>query len=84
MSLLLVRVHFLGETSGSEKVGGSPASGQDGNDTTGIGEMSTGFANFFLFLCSLFKWQMWLTESFRDRGSLIKKVMSFCGKCLNM
>lgn len=50
VSLLLVRVHFLGETPGSEKAEGSPASGQDGNDTTGIGEMSTGFANIFFIL----------------------------------
>lgn len=28
---------------------------------------------FFLFWCSLFKWQMWLTESFRNRGSLRKR-----------
>lgn len=65
----------LDETTGSEKVEGSPASGWDGNDTTGIGVMSTGFVNIFLFWCSLFKLQMRLTESFRDRGSLIKNVI---------
>lgn len=43
MSLLLVWVHCLDETPGSEKVEGSPVSGWDGNDTTGIGVMSSGF-----------------------------------------
>lgn len=47
VSLLLVWVHCLDETPGSEKVEGSPASGQDGNETTGIGVMSTGFVNIF-------------------------------------
>lgn len=43
VSLLLVWVHCLDETPGSEKVEGSPVSGWDGNDTTGIGVMSSGF-----------------------------------------
>lgn len=47
MSLLLVWVHCLDEIPGSKKAEGSPASGQDGNDPTGLGVMSTGFVNIF-------------------------------------
>lgn len=38
------------EIPASEKVERSPVSGQDGNDSNGIGVMSTDLGNFFFFL----------------------------------
>lgn len=75
--------HCLDETTGSEKVEGSPASGWDGNDTTGIGVMSTGFVNIFFILVQPVQVANAVDREFQRQRVLNKKCHFWGDKCLN-